>query len=139
MFFDFGRTITDNPSPPSIIIDLNINLHLRLKMFLWTAPPYFVETENPIHGSASNTHLRDKSPLYRDIGVSIICEKRGEEREKFNYAERDDRPFLRRLESIARPALVPIRFKKPCLFLRFLLVYFIVIFILVLLYLITAK
>ena len=100
--------------------------------------PYFDETENPIQGDASNSYLKDKSPLDKD-DVFIIFEKLGEERERFNYTERDVRPFFRRLESIARPALVLIRFKKPCLFLRFRLVYFIVIFILFLLYLITAK
>ena len=74
-------------------------------------------------------YLKDKSPQDRDLAIFIIDLKSAEERERFNYAEIRARPFFRRRASTTRPDLLPIRFIKPCLFFRFLFVYFIVTFI----------
>ena len=100
-----------------------------LKRLRWTALPYFLETINPKPGLEPIVYLKDKSPQDRDLATFIIDLKSAEERETFNYTEIRARPFLRRRASTARPDLLPIRFINPCLFFRFLFVYFIVIFI----------
>jgi len=94
-----------------------------------TAFPYFFDTTSPNSGLELLVYLNDKSLKYRDFEDFIILENSEEESEYFNYADIVFRPFLRLLASKARPAFVLIRFLNPCLFFRFLFVYFIVTFI----------
>ena len=125
-----GRTTNAQPTALSTIIDLNKDLQRRLKRLRCTAFPYFLDTISPISGLQLLLYLNDKSLQYRDLEAFIILENADEESECFNQADIVFRPFLRRRASNARPALVLIRFLNPCLFFRFLFVYFIVTFIL---------
>ena len=110
-------------------IDLKRDLQRRLNRLRCTAFPYFFDTTSPISGLELLVYLNDKSLKCRDFEVFIVFENSDEESECFNQTDIVFRPFLRRLASKARPALVLIRFLNPCLFFRFLLVYFIVTFI----------
>ena len=111
------------------IMALNAERQRLLKRLRWTALPYFLDTINPNPESKPVAYLKDKSPQDRDFATFIIDLKSAEERERFNYAEIRARPFLRRRASTTRPDLLPFRFINPCLFFRFLFVYFIVTFI----------
>ena len=108
---------------------LNTERQRLLKRLRWTALPYFFDTTNPKPGLQPIAYLKDKSPHDRDLATFIIDLNSAEEKETFNYTEIRARPFLRRRASNARPDLLPIRFINPCLFFRFLFVYFIVTFI----------
>ena len=124
-----GRTTTEQHILLSTIIDLKADLQRRLNKLRSIAFPYLFETISPISGLELLVYLNDKSPKCRDLEVCIIFENSDEESEYFNQAEIVFRPFFRRLARRARPAFVLIRFLNPCLFFRFLLVYFIVTFI----------
>ena len=102
----------------------------RLNLFLTLLPPYFRPTAIP---------SRDRSPditraltlgwttslpwWYRRSISSFLVNRylRGRVCFNKNQAERTFRPFARRRARTDLPDLVPIRAKKPCLFLRFLL------------------
>ena len=124
-----GRTIKEQLILLSTRIDLNADLQRRLNKLRSIAFPYLFDTISPILSLRLFVYLKDKSPKHRDFEAFIVFENSDEESECFNQAEIVFRPFFRRLARRARPAFVLIRFLNPCLFFRFLFVYFIVTFI----------
>ena len=72
IFCLFGRTIIEYNILLSIILDLKKDLQRRLKRFLRTESPYFLDTTSPIPGPKLGANLKDKSLIFRDFDVFIM-------------------------------------------------------------------
>jgi len=139
MFLVLGLTIIEATLFWLTNIFLYKNLHLLLNKFLWTADPYFVDTAKPIPQPFLIVYLNNTSWTKKDCANLKIFEKSDDIIWYFNYADIVLRPFFLRRANRARPDFVLIRFRKPCLFLRFLLLIRIWTFIICLYCLILAE